>query len=180
MANYTYTSSIDYINNLAFDYIETYSLQRGEEYEEIKRITKPEYDKLKVRKNKTNNLTKQEEERFLELHSLLGFTQYLINEKGEFHPSSKKINTFQAKDDQVDKLKKILQTEIKEVPSWMCAPKYRDALVFYDNTGQILSILNICLGCEYMETKMFHHINADIETYKLLKQFFKDIGHKIE
>ena len=180
MSNPTYTSSIDYINNLTFDYIETYSLQRGTEFKENKKITKSEYDKLKARKNKKNNLTEQEEERFSELHSLLGFTQYLINEKGEFHPSCIKLNTFKAKDYQVEELKKILKTEIKDVPSWMCAPIYRDALVFYDNNGQILSILNVCLSCEYMETKMFHHINADSKTYELLRDFFRSIGHTIE
>jgi hypothetical protein len=31
---YKYISSVAYINNLKFDYIETYSFQRGSEYEE--------------------------------------------------------------------------------------------------------------------------------------------------
>jgi hypothetical protein len=31
-----------------------------------------------------------------------------------------------------------------------------------------------------METKMFKHVNADNETYKLFRQFFIDCGHHVE
>ena len=42
-----YISLVDYINNLKFDYIETYSFQRGNEYEENLKAVRPEYDELK-------------------------------------------------------------------------------------------------------------------------------------
>ncbi len=61
----------------------------------------------------------------------------------------------------------------------MCAPIYRDAIVFYKD-NKIVSTLNVCLSCEYMETKMFKHVNADNETYKLFRQFFIDCGHHVE
>lgn len=44
---YKYISSVDYINNLKFDYIETYSFQRWSEYEENLTAVRPEYDELK-------------------------------------------------------------------------------------------------------------------------------------
>ena len=62
----------------------------------------------------------------------------------------------------------------------MCAPIYRDAIVFYDLNKEIISTLNVCLSCEYMETKMFNHINADVETYNLMREFFIGLGHKVE
>lgn len=43
-------NSDDYIKFLPFDYIETYSLQRGEEYNAVIQILKPERHNLKVRK----------------------------------------------------------------------------------------------------------------------------------
>jgi hypothetical protein len=49
------------MNNLKFDYIETYSFQRGAEHEENLKVIRPEYDELKVRKEKQNNLTPAEE-----------------------------------------------------------------------------------------------------------------------
>ena len=173
-------SSTGYISNLTFDYVETYSFQRGTDFEENLKLVRPEYDTLKVRKERRDNLTQVEEERFLELHGLLGFTQYLINDNGHFHPSNKKINTFQFNDPVVSRLTNILRTEIREIPHWMCAPTYRDAVVFYDKSNKIISTLNVCLGCQYMETKMFNHINGDYETYDLLKRFFIDIGHDVE
>jgi hypothetical protein len=177
---YHYISSIDYINSFTFDYVEVYTFQRGADFEESLKLIKPEYDRLKVRKERRNNLTPAEEDRFLELNTLLGFTQYILSENGQFHPSSKKTNTFQFSDPEVVRLTSILRTEVREIPRWLCAPVYRDAIVFYDKHNNIISTLNICLSCQYMETKMFNLLNADYETYDLLKRFFIDIGHDVE
>ncbi len=171
---YEYISSIDYINSLTFDYIETYSFQRGEEFEK----DRPELMKLKD-KLRLSGLNTAEQKRFKELNELYGLTQYLINDNGEFHPSSKKISNYNYLDNKVATLKEILRTEIKDIPMWMCAPFYRDAIVFYKN-DKIISTLNVCLSCEYMETKMFKYVNGDNETYKLLRQFFIDCGHNVE
>ncbi len=32
----------------------------------------------------------------------------------------------------------------------------------------------------YMETKMFSHVDADYQTYDLLKRFFIKAGHEVE
>lgn len=176
--NYEYISSIDYINSLMFDYIETYSLQRGEEFEKEHKLGRQELTNLKEKQTKSA-LKTIEEKRFEELNDLYGQIQYLINSDGKFHPSSKKISNFKRLDSKVTILKDILRTEIKDIPMWMCAPVYRDAIVFYKD-NKIVSTLNVCLSCEYMETKMFKHVNADNETYKLLRQFFIDCGHDIE
>jgi hypothetical protein len=178
--NYTYIPSPNFINNLTFNYVETYSLQRGKDFEEKRKIEILEYDKLKVRNEKRDNLTATEKERLNQLNKLLGFTQYLLNDEKQFHPSSKKINTFKFDNPIVERLKDILKTDVIEIPSWMCAPVYRDALVFYDKDSEIITTLNICLSCEYMETTKFNHIEADCKTYDLLKQFFIDIGHEVK
>lgn len=177
---YTYIPSTDFINDLKFDYVETYSFQRGTEYELQQKEFASEYDKLKSRKSKHNDLTIEEVERFLGLDKLCGFTQYLLDDTNQFHYSSKKTNTFGSKDTKVELLKNILRTEIIDIPSWMCAPIYRDAFVFYSNENKIVSVLNVCLSCQYMETTKFNHINGDWRTYDLLKRFFIDIGHDVE
>lgn len=179
MTPYTYISSTEFITNLTFDYVETYSFQRGTEFEENQKIIQVEYDNLKERKEKINNLSIDEQVRFLDLNKILGFTQYLLNNEGEFHLSSKRTNIFKQNDPNIDRIKAILQTEIKEIPNWLCAPIYRDAFVFYKDS-EIVTTLNICLSCNYMETTMFNHINADYKTYELLNRFFIDIGHKVE
>lgn len=176
---YHYISSNEYINSLVFNHVEMYSFQRGAEFEKNLKLTRAEYNKLQIKKVHGDGLTFDEEKKLLELNGLLG-TQYLLDANGQFHPSAKKTNTFLYNDPVVLRLTEILNTQIREVPHWMCAPVYRDALVFYDQQHNILSALNICLSCQYMETKMFNHLNADYKTYKLLKQFFIDIGHEVE
>jgi hypothetical protein len=146
----------------------------------MNKTIRPEYEKLKVRKDKHNDLIVFEEKRFIELYDLFGFTQCLINDKGQFHPSSAKTHTFKSTDPQIDRLKNILRTEINDIPAWVCSPMYRDAIVFYDKLNRIVSTLNICLSCEYMATKMFNHIDGDNRTYELLRQYFIDLGHEIE
>jgi hypothetical protein len=178
--NYTYISSSDFIDNLTFDYVDTYSFQRGIDYDENLKKIRQEYDNLKISKQKQTNLTPIQEERLNELNELLGFTQYLLTADGQFHPSSKKLNTFKLDDPIIDRLKLILKTEIINIPGWMCAPHYRDAIVFYDKNNKIITNLNVCLSCQYMETSRFNHVNGDFKTYDLLKKFFIDIGHDVE
>lgn len=177
---YTYTPSTDFINDLTFDYIETYSFQRGREFEEYKIEIRSEYDVLKVRKERVDNLSSDEEERYHILDKHLSFTQYLVNDKGELHPSSKRTNVFSLNDPNVERIKDILRTNINDIPTWLCAPVYRDGLVFYRKDNTIAATLNICLSCQYMATGMFDYINGDRETYDLFKRFFIDIGHVVE
>ena len=173
-------TSSDYIKSLAFDYIETYSIQRGEEYEATIQTIKPERNRLKVRMEKLNNLTETEEIRLSELDKLLGVTQYLIDDTGRFHFSSRRINTFQFDNEVVGLLKNILFTKTTDVSNWVCAPIYRDAIVFYKSSGEIVTVLNICLSCEAMATDSCNQVVADSSTYEMLRKFFKDIGHPVE
>ncbi|MNH01710.1 hypothetical protein D3C87_481520 [compost metagenome] len=173
-------SSSDYINGFPFDYIETYSLQRGDEYEAALQVLKPEHNRLKVRKEKRNNLTETEEIRLSELDGLFGITQYLIDDTGRFHFSSQRTDTFQYDNEAVSLLKDILNTKTTDVSHWMCAPIYRDAIVFYKSSGKIISALNICLSCEAMAIDSSSQVVADCSTYEMLRKFFKDIGHPVE
>lgn len=175
---YTYTNSPDYIKQLKFDYIETYSFQRGSEFEAYHAADTKEYFALQARKAK-HVLTGEQEERY-KLLKILNTTQYLIGADGGFHPSSIKTHTFKRTENKVDELMGILSIEPVDVPAWLCAPVYRDAIVFYDSDRRIISTLNICLGCQYMGTRLFSEINADAKVYVLLKKFFAELGHEIE
>lgn len=175
LADYTYISSGDYIATLEFEFVETWSLQRGAEYEASHARMKKEHDTLQRRRLPTV----EEKERYNELHPLIGFTQYLIDPQGRFHPSGQKVNTFLASDLRIAEIKAILRTEIKDVPYLMCAPTYRDAFVFRSGSGSIVSTLNVCLSCLHMEASRFK-VNGDWATYEALKQFFVRNGHDVE
>ncbi|MCS4224647.1 hypothetical protein [Sphingobacterium sp. BIGb0165] len=108
-------TSSHYIQSLSFDYIETYSLQRGNEYIAALQVLKPERNRLKVRKEKCNNLTETEEFRLSELDALLSVTQYLIDDTGRFHFSSQRINTFHYDNETVSLLKNIFLAKTTDV-----------------------------------------------------------------
>ena len=109
---YTYINSADFIDNLQFEYAETYSLQRGLDYEQNMRLLRFDYDRLKIRKE-NSDLTQSEEDQFFQLNELFGFTQYVLNDKGQFHPSSKRTNTFSFNDPMASRLTNILRQKQK-------------------------------------------------------------------
>ncbi|MBS0031421.1 hypothetical protein ACTJJ0_23110 [Chitinophaga sp. 22321] len=178
--SHQYTDAADYINRLKFDYIDTYSLQRGTVYENQYKQQSEMYMRLRTWKERGRRLSPGEEETYQRLIPHVGCTQYLINDNGEFHSSSNRTNSFRHDDQKVDLLKRILRTAVIEEPHFLCAPIYRDGIVFYDATGKMVSSLNVCLECMYMETAAFQHIRGDYETYDLLKRFFINIGHEVE
>ncbi len=63
---------------------------------------------------------------------------------------------------------------------WMCWPVYRDAIVFYNESDQVIAILNVCFSCNHMADGGFAPVYADDKAYDQLKQFFIDLGHQIE
>ena len=172
---YTYRKSLEFIEKIDFEYFETYSLQRGKKFEEEIESLESEFANIKSKTDRNETQKK----RLSELDELLNFTQVIINKKGQFHFSAEKINRIEKTDSKSKRLIEILKTEINDIPNWMCAPIYRDAILFYDKNETLIQQLNICLSCEYMETELFNHINADFKTYELMREFLIEIGHKI-
>ena len=176
----TYISSPDYVNSFTFDYIETYSFQRGGDYQLRLNVISTELDALKIR-SENEGLSTYEQERYAYLNNVYyKVGQCIIDENGQFHQSAIKTNTFKRETPEVDRLITILNIPAVNIPYWMCAPVYRDAVVFYDKDGSIISTLNVCLGCEYMAIQPSEEIHADAEAYGLIKQFFIDLGHQVQ
>lgn len=173
---YTYTFSGDFINSLEFAYMKTYSFRRGEKYEHFLNSIKREYDQLVNNKE----LSPEEIDRLNDLKQRLLYTQYLINKNGELYPFSEHTNTFKRNSQEVNRIIEIFKTTIVEKVSLLCAPEYRDGIIFYNGNDEIVATLNICLSCAHMELEPFSHVNADILVYDLLKKFFIDIGHELE
>jgi hypothetical protein len=175
----SYEDSCEYIADIKFDYVEIYSMMRGEDYAKSQEALENEHNKLK-NGEKTKTLTNDEQLRLTELDELVGRTQYLINSRGARHSSSVLTNTFRGNDPEVVRIIDILRTPVRDLPHWMCAPEYRDAIVFYDKLGKSVSTLNVCLSCLYMETEPGKYINADNSTCQKLREFFISVGHDVE
>ena len=172
-----YINSADYVSGLNFEYIETYSFQRDTEFMAWQDQQRAIYTRLSAIEKK-RGLTVDETVQFAKVKRL-GSVRYLIDEDGKFHPSSRLTHTFKKTDKQVGWVMGVLQAETIDIPAWMCAPLYRDAIVFYNGDGSRTSVLNICFSCQYMATETFN-IDADVRVYNLLKQFFIELGHPID
>lgn len=148
---HTAIQSKDYIKNIDFEYVETYSFQQQAYYSDATRNTV----------------------------AISWYDNRITDLNGNLDRSSEKISSFRHNSQDMIKLNHILETEVANLPSWMCLPIYRDAIIFYNKTGEIVSALNVCFECSYMEDDKGININADESTYGLLKSFLISKGHKI-
>jgi hypothetical protein len=77
-------------------------------------------------------------------------------------------------------LAELLRRPVLDRIDWMCWPVYRDALVFYDLQGRLMSVLSICFECERMCTKWGGDVAADVTVYQDLKILLQQLGHPVE
>ncbi|OQP57995.1 hypothetical protein [Niastella populi] len=161
-------NTAEYIDSIVFDYVETWSFNREPEEKQVN----AEYEQVRS--------IEDIEERLTAYTVLERKYAVLINDAGQFHPFAKKINTFKSDHPLSARLKQVLQTPIEQKFSLLCAPVYRDALVFYDHKNNVVSNLNICFACMYMYAAPHQDIKADYKTYDWLKTLLLENGHEIE
>ena len=72
----------------------------------------------------------------------------LFNKKnGRISNDAEKTHSFKRSDKLVHGLLKVLKIPYENHSDWMCAPIYRDAIVFRDENDQVVLPLNICFEC---------------------------------
>lgn len=97
-----------------------------------------------------------------------------------FHLTASPIARIGSKELAAQKLAAILQVPVEQQMHWMCGPVYRDALAFYNERDELLSVLNICFGCDQMVTDTGQQLQADTSTYQILRAYLTQLGHPIE
>lgn len=108
-------------------------------------------------------------------------TKYdLVNAEHLGEPGSKRTGTFKNDHPTAARIKEILQTEIEESMRFLCAPVYREALVFYDHNDKVVSLLNICLTCLDLHATPYNRIKGDYKAFEWLRRLFQGLGHEIE
>lgn len=170
----------DYIRNLAFyQYAETYSFRRDKDFLEARHSYIKEQERLNRRERNGKLISADEEQNLETLRKQADLPLYILNEENELNPSAARIFSFGKEDTFGNKIESLLLNDSGDAPYWMCAPEYRDAIIFYDASHNIVSALNICFGCSYMRTRSIE-LGASEETYKALKALFSSVGHPIE
>lgn len=170
----------DYLNKFEFDYIQTYSFNRGEKL--IDSLSETDKEALRLSKqiiNAPSELKSKLVERFDRITKFKSLER-LTDGHNRKSPTATLISEFEKHDRKVAQLVDILSTKIEDIPAWMCAPVFRDAIVFYNKSDKMVSVLNICFECEYIQDEQGNYVDVDVTVYIKLKQMLMDWGHPIE
>jgi len=165
-----------YINDLSFAYFKTYSFQRTGDYEIYAALC----DK---KANTDGRLSNEDNALFNQLQKSVGHELYstrILSHDGKLHYSAEQIAHFMAGSRPSERLIEIMQTPIEQEMLWLCAPAYRDAILFYNDENELVSGINICFQCDQIESIDRQKIKTDYKTFKYLKQLLLELGHKIE
>jgi len=171
----------DYTTGLQFEYVTTYSLLRGLKWERALTAIRQE-----IAANRKLLLTAKAKQllevrqRLKLLHQGNNLEQARLTEGREaYNITATPIAMLQRQTADVNKLMAILETPLESHSYWMCGPVFRDALAFYDEKHQLMTVLNICFGCEQIQNESGVEIQADTTVYTALHQWFTALGHEI-
>jgi hypothetical protein len=105
---------------------------------------------------------------------------HLLDDNKALHPTGAMISRINKTDAEFAELLEIFNTEIEEDIPYLCAPIYRDAILFLDKDNKVISHVDICFECDRIERENKHKIKTDFKTFKMLKIFLHGLGHPIE
>ncbi|WP_276483129.1 hypothetical protein [Paraflavitalea pollutisoli] len=169
-----------YFTALSFSYIETFSIGRSLAAIEKQAAFKAEYKELMQKRIRRISFTSKDEKRIWEVESLMNSLYSLYDVHGGINYAAERTHTFNGNHVRTAELLHALQIPVLDIPYYMCAPIYRDGVVFYDVDGNVVSMLSVCLSCYQLQIADGRSIDADCATYDHLKKFFIDLGHEVE
>lgn len=180
----SYFTIAEFWSQQSFAYIETYSFNRGPKSAEL-------YEGLRAEIAQTKQA--QQQARYMD-QAKLAYKLRQLEEAmrgGEYKvtlrdPSlavadytTRKIAVLHLGAAATEQLGELLQKSGRQEAFAMCAPIFRDALVFYTHQGQRARILNICFECLLMVTDENKTVEADFATYDSLGSLLTQLGHPI-
>jgi hypothetical protein len=163
-------TSREFIENVNFKYFVTYSFQRTEESDM--------YEILFSRYSNDNNSLTEEEYRKLRSSSKRG--GFIFTDDNYIHQMAELIYSSDNSSSANDELIEIMKTPFVDYDAWMCAPIYREAILFYDYKNQLIDGLNICFECCNVINLKRKNILTDRYVYERLKGFLESVGHRID
>lgn len=161
----------DFWTRQCFSYLVTYSFQRGPELTALKKQLTQEMSSARY----MQRLAIQRQ-----LDSLESYSVTLTEGLGPVNPTAIAIGRLAADSVGAQQLAATLQRASEQEYYVMCPPIYRDAFAFYNQGDELLSVLNVCFQCHFMQTDQGEHVEADMTTYDFLRTFLIQLGHPIE
>lgn len=172
----------NYIENLNFEYAVSYSGLRGDRFKNLEVENKEKIQQIEKELESARFMQKSKLRKKIEVLSdetNLSRAR-VINKDGELHKSAKKVCKFEKEDKEIESIFRILTSKFEEQYFFMCAPIFRDSVVFYSKKNRIVGILQICFSCWYMKNENEEDLEVDHKIFPILKKKFIQIGHQIE
>ena len=171
-----------YIRNLNYDYAISYSGLRGELFDKLEQTNKEKIEILEEEIESARFMQKPKlNQRIKDLRREIDiYNSKIINSKGEIHKSTVQISKLKKGDRDLEDIFEPLFLEMTNPIATMCAPIFRDAVVFYSDTNEINGILQICFSCLSIKNENEDYFDVDYEMFQKLKDKLVQIGHPIE
>lgn len=173
------TQQVEHFPFENYDGIEIYSYNRNQKFKDS---ILTELMQLNFSPPEENSISRQQ--RLFLMDSLRNLREYgertIINFSGEkkiFAKTSEKTKTLTKSE--VAKLRNIFRIPKELDDESLCIPRYRDAIVFKNNS-QIIGWIDICFDCHQINSFPESMFIFSIEQWKELKDFLKGLGHKIK
>jgi len=172
----------NYIQTLDFEYAISYSGFRGEKFIHLREENQDKIQQIKQEIKSARLMESLKLKKKIDILSqeINDRNSRIINQEGTLHKSAISVHRFEKGDEEIKSIFRILKTKLKEQCVTICAPVYRDALVFYSKKGNIVGILQICFSCFRIEDENRIDFEVDHKIYSKLKKELIQLGHQIE
>jgi len=154
-----------------FSYLVTYSFQRGPKLAAMKIQLAQELETARYMRRAA--IWKQ-------IKSLESPSRTLTQGLGPIDPTATVGARLAANSIAVQQLAQVVWQASEPEYYAMCPPIYRDALAFYNEEDELVSVLNICFECHFMLTAQQEPVETDMAAYDFLRTFLLRAGHPIE
>ncbi|MCC3160357.1 hypothetical protein LJ737_24185 [Hymenobacter sp. 15J16-1T3B] len=163
-----------------FEYLVTYSFNRGPKLQQLQHAA--DQEKRALRLQLLSSTGPQLQQFRAALRRCEAFSSELLNsplttDGSAFNLTATPITTLDAA--AAREIGALLSRAVLRHFDWMCSPVYRDALAFHAADGRLRSVLNICFQCDRMRTGTGHEVQADAAVYQELKTLLQRLGHPI-
>ncbi|MCI4670964.1 MAG: hypothetical protein MRZ79_22700 [Bacteroidia bacterium] len=170
-----------FLENLDFAYVITYSGLRGEKYKKLveeSELAIIDFEKqLKTaRYMQANKINKAIEA--LRSETQL-YHQLIIAPHGKLHKSAEVIRKLEKGEPELIELLDILRKEHGFEVASPCIPVFRDAIGFYAASGDCVGMLHLCFECGQVYNQDLQSLPVTVGLFEKLRESLIKIGHSI-
>lgn len=174
----------EYINKLDFTYLKTFSGFQQEVFEKQQAAFEQKMADLQERlltssPQKQEAIQKKIDETRLRWEREQFDFREIAGPDGALIEDATEIALLPKESPVASQIVAILNIPFKEQHQWMCAPYFRDSIVFYKTDQTLVGIVHICFSCEQLADHQLQFFDTDNTIFPQLRSVLKSLGHKV-